>query len=79
MQNENQKKLLQVLRVVLELDENMPAEDISVDNCAQWDSLNHMNLIVAIEDEFNITISEQDMNDMKSYKLIDEILKSYIK
>ena len=40
-----------------------------------WDSLNHMNLIVALEEEFDVTFDEEEINEMISLELIELILK----
>ncbi len=37
-----------------------PAAEISTENTERWDSLNHLNLILAIEEEFEITIPPED-------------------
>jgi len=37
--------------------------------------LKHMNLIVALEEEFGVTFSEDEIVEMLNYKLIKETLK----
>ena len=34
-------------------------EMTSVDNCEQWDSFQHMSLLVAIEEEFGLNLDDQ--------------------
>ena len=41
-----------------------------------WDSVGHMNLIAALEDEFDIMFESDDIIDFNSYEKGKEILKS---
>ena len=41
-----------------------------------WDSVGHMNLIAALEDEFDIMFESDDIIDFSSYEKGKEILKS---
>jgi acyl carrier protein len=50
--------------------------DSSPDNIENWDSLKHMNLIVALEEEFEVEIDDEEIDDSMNYTLILKILKS---
>jgi acyl carrier protein len=41
----------------------------------KWDSIGHINLTAALEEEFDISISEEQMLQMLNYKLTREIVK----
>ena len=43
----------------------------------QWDSVGHMTLVAAIEDEFDIQLDTDDIIDMSSYEKAQEILTKY--
>lgn len=43
----------------------------------QWDSIAHMRLIAAIEEEFKIRLSIQDILGMNSYRVAQEIVQRY--
>ncbi len=60
-----------ILATVLRLEEAIISSDASTDNLDQWDSLAHMNLIVAIENKYNITFDEQEI--LESTNLISAI------
>ena len=49
--------------------------DSSPDNIETWDSLKHMNLIIALEEEFNIELHDDDIVEMLNYNLIISIIK----
>ena len=43
----------------------------------QWDSVGHMTLVAAIEDEFDIQLDTDDIIDMSSFEKAQEILIKY--
>lgn len=43
----------------------------------QWDSVGHMSLIAAIEDDFNIMFDADDIMDFTNYKTGMEILQNH--
>jgi len=45
-------------------------DDSSKDNIESWDSLHHIMMIVALEREFNITVPDERVGNLISYKLI---------
>ena len=50
--------------------------DTDKDNLPDWDSINHLNLIVELEDRLNIQFSPEEIESMKSVSsLIDLIQK----
>jgi acyl carrier protein len=44
----------------------------------QWDSVAHMALIVALEDEFDIMIETDDVIDMSNVKKAEDIVNKYL-
>ena len=45
-------RIIKVMANVFNIDANIITYDSSPDNIETWDSLKHMNLIVALEEEF---------------------------
>lgn len=43
----------------------------------QWDSVGHMTLVAAIEDEFGIEMDTDDIIDMSSFEKAKEIVAKY--
>lgn len=43
----------------------------------QWDSVGHMTLVAAIEDDFDIQLDTDDIIDMSSFEKAQEILSKY--
>lgn len=49
-------------------------EDSSPDTIVSWDSLAHLNLVLALENEFGLSLSPEDAMEMLSVRLIHIIL-----
>lgn len=45
-------------------------------NCEKWDSLHHLNLIVALEDAFDIEFEPEEIADMKSFEKVKKLIQS---
>ena len=70
----DENKLKSVIATVLNIDESRINEDSSIDTIEEWDSLRHMNLVLAIEEEFGVAIPDEEAAEITSYKLIKIVL-----
>lgn len=50
--------------------------ETSQSNCDAWDSLHHLNFIVELEMEFDISLEPEEIAEMKSLAKVEEIIKS---
>ena len=57
------------------IDLNEVNETSSPDTIPQWDSIGHLNLVTAIEEEFGIKIEDEQITQMLNFKLVVEIIK----
>jgi acyl carrier protein len=48
--------------------------DASPDSIEKWDSLRHMNLVLALEEEFGVELTDDQVVEILSYPLIKIIL-----
>lgn len=71
-----EKKLKEIIALTLRIEEHMINEESSSKTIDAWDSLNHMNLIVAIEEEFDISFDDEAITDLTNYKSLLNYLKS---
>jgi len=71
------ERIKQVIKDTLALD-NVP-DDISQKTCAAWDSMHHLQLVVALETEFDISFEPEDIGSMKSLYEIEEKVKSLVR
>ena len=63
---------------VLEVDESPIGEDASMDNIEGWDSLKQMNLVLALEESFGVSIPDEDAGNATSFKLICLVLEEQL-
>lgn len=52
-------------------------ETLKYQDIPAWDSVGHMGLVAALEDEFDIEMEIDDIIDMSSYEKGKEILAKY--
>jgi acyl carrier protein len=71
----NEDKLRQVMASVLKVPVGAIGPDASMDNVPTWDSLQHMNLVLALEEEFGVSIPDEDAANVTSYALIKVVLE----
>lgn len=67
-----------VMASVLEVDEASLNDDSSMDNVPGWDSLKQMNLVLALEESFNVSIPDEDAGNATSYKLLALVLEEQL-
>jgi len=61
-----EQKLLNLLSDTLGVPVNELNIDSSTETVGNWDSLKHMNVIFAVEDEFSITIPDEKLSETTS-------------
>ncbi len=72
-------KLKEVLSAVFEVSVESISDDSSSDTIENWDSLRHLNLIIALEEEFNVVIPDEEVGNMVNFKLIELVLNDLLK
>lgn len=72
-------KLKEVLSAVFEVSFESITDDSSSDTIENWDSLRHLNLIIALEEEFNVVIPDEEVGNMVNFKLIELVLNDLLK
>lgn len=70
--------LKQVMSAVLGIAADTIDESTSMDSVESWDSIKHMNLVLALEDEFGVSIPDDDAANITSYALIKLVLTEQI-
>lgn len=69
------KELAFIFDEVFEMEDMEITEKITSDDIEDWNSLNHLTLVGEIEQAFNIKFSMQEMLDMKSVKVILDVIE----
>ncbi len=73
-----EEQVRQVMGDVLNLDPGSIDGSTSKDSTASWDSLSHINLIVALEQEFQVSFDVSEIESMLGYSDILETLERKI-
>ena len=73
-----EEKIKRIMASVFEMDVSEINENSSPETIEKWVSLQHMNLIVALEEEFGITFREDEIVEMLDYKIICKTVKAKI-
>jgi acyl carrier protein len=68
-------RVYKVVSQILSIPLDQINEEFSPDHCSEWDSLRHMNLILALEEEFQVQFDEEQIVEMLNVELIIESLK----
>ena len=71
------KKYQDIFITSLSIDSNKFNENIKYNEIPEWDSIGHMTLIAALEEEYKISLETDDIVDFSSFKRGIEILKKY--
>ena len=73
------KTIEEKIRVLMAVVFEVPGEEIHAESSSEtiesWDSLKHMNLVVALEEEFGIIFDDDEIIQMLNFALIALIVK----
>jgi len=72
-----ENKVLEIVSEILKVNISTISSKTSMENMAKWDSLKQMQIIIAIEEEFDVKISDDDLVEANSiHKLAASINRS---
>jgi acyl carrier protein len=69
-----EERIIKIIKSTFDISE--VADNISQKNCSKWDSMSHLNLIIALESEFDISIEPEEIAEMKTLADIKRIITS---
>lgn len=72
MNNDISARLENVFKATLGID-SVP-EELSQKTCEAWDSVNHLNLILALEAEFGVTFEPEEIASMQDFSAARKLL-----
>ena len=71
-----EEKVLKIIGNVMEI----PVEQLNLQSSTgtveSWDSLRQMNLILALEEEFKLSFTDEEIIDMQSVEIIVQTMKN---
>jgi acyl carrier protein len=68
------ERIKKVMARVFKVPEESITEQSNMDNTPDWDSIHHVQMIVFLEREFDITIPDEEVGKMITFKFIEEII-----
>jgi acyl carrier protein len=69
-------KIYKIVSQVMDAPLEQLTLESSQDSVENWDSIKHMNLVLSLEEEFNIAFSDSEIIELLSIELIIEIISN---
>jgi acyl carrier protein len=68
------ERVRHILGVVLEMSEQQIDEQLSAEETSNWDSIRHLNLVMALEETFGVSFTSDELAQLTSYRAIVDAL-----
>jgi acyl carrier protein len=75
MSGQTTNKVREILATVFSVDAGAITDTTSPDNLENWDSLQHMNMIASLEEEFGISFNDDQISDMLDFKSVVSVVE----
>jgi len=74
---DEKQKFRSIVSAVLQIKEDQVTDELSPEQVDTWDSLNHINLIGALEQEFGITLATENLEQSQSIPSLKALLAEH--
>jgi acyl carrier protein len=74
-----EEQIKQILANVIGIEISLINENTSSENVKEWDSLKHMNLVIALENELDIRLSNKEIVKIRNFKEIVSCVEKKLK
>jgi len=74
-----EERIKQIMSDIFFLSLSEINENSSQDTIANWDSIGNLNLVTALEEEFEIVFKDEEIIEMLNYKLVVDTVESVLK
>ena len=78
MSNNIEDRIKIVMATVFSVDVEVINKQTTPHTISSWDSLKHMNLVVALEKEFGIELEYEEIEAMVSYSIVSSTIQAYL-
>ena len=68
------ERVRHILAVVLEMPESAIDDRLTAEQATNWDSIRHLDLVMALEEAFGVSFSSEELGALTSYRAIVEAL-----
>lgn len=73
-----EERVKKIMAEILGIEEESISSETTPDTVKEWDSLKHMQLILALEEEFSVEIPDDFIDKMLNIDMIFSVLRSLI-
>ena len=73
----NSLEIKEIMSKVFEIEVSEILDNASQKDIMKWDSLQHLNLIVEIEDKYDLSLEPEDISEMVTIEKIIEVVNKY--
>jgi acyl carrier protein len=73
------QKIVNAMSLVFEIPDAEINENSSTDTIENWDSLRHLNLVLALEEEFSVSLPDEEVGNMVNFKIIYHVISDTLK
>ncbi|MFQ5501601.1 MAG: acyl carrier protein [Phycisphaerae bacterium] len=71
------EKFQSIVGTILQVPADQVTDDLTPDTIDTWDSLNHINLIGALEQEFDLTLATESLDKSQSIPALRALLAEH--
>jgi acyl carrier protein len=68
----------EIMAIVFEMSKDSITSESSQDSIRNWDSVKHLDLIISLEEEFEITFPVEEIGHLVSFKIIKIIIEEQL-
>lgn len=72
------EKIRNTMSAVFEVPVEQIDENSSTDTLDAWDSLRHLNLVLALEEEFDISIPDEEVGNIVNFKALSSTVNGLL-
>lgn len=70
-------KIIEIISTIAKIDKDQLIEKIDVDKL--WESIVHVEIVIALEEEFDIVFTQEEIGNMTTINKIIDLVKSKAK
>ena len=78
LDSDQSEHLIEIFRTMFNMPDLEIRDDLTASDVPGWDSFNHINLIINIEEEFNVRFSNSEVGDLQNVGNLKTLLASKI-
>ena len=78
MNEDISQRVINQISIILNINPSEIKGSLAYNSIERWDSIAQMNIILSLEEEFNIQLLDEDIEDMLTVELIIKIISSRI-